>query len=147
MSTKKIDQLLALLKDARENLAASTQGMTTIIEEAKARPEYLVLSQAKETTVFEIVAIEEEVRQLGAAMYAADSSSKQIHEKLSVAIKKNIVVKNMVRLRAWVEKKLPAALVMDQSVVDGYIRGTKFKDIPNGIAIEEEVQVRIAKEL
>lgn len=108
--------------------------------------------QAKESLLLAEADLAEwdgKVREAALEAYAADPSTKKVHPKVSITIRRNVVVGEAKKVLTWVKTHLPTAIKIDTTKLKQHARAVQAtQPIPEHVAkIEEAPSVRIAKAL
>ena len=137
------DELLANLSAQRATANLSKQFLANVIEDVKAKPDYLEASSILADANHEIDMITGLIRDLALTEWI-NTKNKHPHEKIEVKVFKTFKVLNADTLREWVFKNLPAALSPDLRKVEKY--ALEIGDV-DGTQKGEEARVQIASKL
>lgn len=137
------EQLLEMLKEARERSFTAKLTADAILQTVKASPEYVNAIEECQAALANVTTLEESIRAEAIRDYLA-SDNKHPHPKVEIKLFKTFSIVDPQKVLAWVKTNLADALVVDDKKVKAY--ATKIGPV-DGTAMTEEPKAMIASDL
>lgn len=137
--------LLVRLASARVQSRDASNIKTTMLRELEANPAYSAAIAAKQAADEQIVALEEQVHELGKSCWAR-TGDKNICPGVKIRMINGISYDKVTALD-WARSNLQEALTLDAKFFETYAKGVMTTKPVPGVTLTQEPQVTIAKDL
>lgn len=139
----KLNGLLVHLHTARMDSASAKKAMNDIVENAKNSVRYQREAALREMAEKDIETITEKIHDIGLEIYK-DTGEKSVNDFIKIREEKVFSITDTAAMRAFVEKRLTDALIVDEGKVKNY--AIKIGPV-DGTTVTIQPKVTIATDL
>lgn len=139
----KLNELLVHLHTARMDSASAKKAMNDIVENAKNSVRYQREAALREMAEKDIETITEKIHDIGLEIYK-DTGEKSVNDFIKIREEKVFSITDTAAMRAFVEKRLTDALIVDEGKVKNY--AIKIGPV-DGTTVTIQPKVTIATDL